>query len=185
MVQAHELLTFAGRDEWRAWLELYHRQAPEAWVVISKNRACPATVSLSEAQDEALCFGWVDVMSKRIDDSCYSLRFTPRRTGSGWSITNVRRVEQLVRQGRMTESGLAKIAEAHANGQWDAAVKSAQTDVIPEDLEKALRRTRGALSGYKGLLDSRKRQLLHGLLTAKSPATRQRRIEKIVQESTK
>ncbi len=82
----------------------------------------------------------------------------------------------------MAEAGMAKIVEAHQNGQWDAALQSEQTDVIPADLEMALRRREGALFGYKSLTHSRKKQLLHRLLTAKNEAIRQRRIEAIVRE---
>jgi len=97
-------------------------------------------------------------------------------------MTNIRRVETLIAAGRMTEAGLAKITEAQHNGQWEAGIKSEQTDQIPADLEKALRRSQGALNRYKSLPHSRKKQLLRGLFTAKSEATRQRRIAAIVQE---
>ncbi len=139
-------------------------------------------LSFNEALEEALCFGWVDVMNKRIDDSRYALRFTPRRAGSAWSISNIRRVEKLIAAGLMTKAGLKKVAEAQQNGQWDTALRVEQTDLVPTDVQKALRRRKGALAGYKNLTHSRKRELLRWLLTAKSQATRQRRIEAIVQE---
>jgi uncharacterized protein YdeI (YjbR/CyaY-like superfamily) len=179
----HELWSFPTRSELRAWLQAHHDQADEVWVVILKGKSKnPASLTLEEAQEEALCFGWVDVMNKRIDEARYALRFTPRRAGSAWSISNVRRVEQLTAAGRMTEAGLQTVAEAQANGQWETALRIEQTEVIPEDLEKALRREKGALAAYKGLSHSRKRQLLRLLLTAKSEATRQRRIAAILTE---
>ncbi|HSD85425.1 MAG TPA: YdeI/OmpD-associated family protein [Anaerolineae bacterium] len=147
-----------------------------------KKGAHPASLSFEEAQAEALCFGWTDVKSKNIDPARYALRFTPRRANSVWSMTNIRRVETLIAAGRMTDAGLARITEAQHNGQWEAGIKSEQTDQIPADLEKALRRSRGALDRYKSLPHSHKKQLLRGLFTAKSPATRQRRIEAIVQK---
>ncbi len=182
MTDDRELLSFTSRDEWRSWLKSHHDRATEAWLVLYKKGAREASLSLHEAQEEALCFGWVDVMSKSIDSSRYSLRFTPRRAGSVWSISNIRRVERLINAGLMTEAGFEKVAEAHQSGQWDAVIRSERTDRVPTDLEKALRRRKGALAGYRSLTDSRKRQLLHGLLTAKSQATRQRRIEAIIQE---
>ena len=181
MMDDRELLSFEDRDEWRAWLASNHDRATEAWIVIYKKSAREVALTLDEAQGEALCFGWVDVMSRRVDDARYALRFTPRRAGSLWSLTNIRHVERLIAAGRMTEAGMVKIDEAKQNGQWEAALASERTDVIPADLEKALRRRKGALAGYKKLTDSRKRQILHQLLSAKNPATRQRRIEAIVQ----
>jgi len=177
-----ELLSFTSRDEWRSWLESHYDRATEAWLVLYKTGAREASLSLHEAQEEALCFGWVDVMNKRIDGSRYSLRFTPRRAGSAWSISNIRRVEQLIKADLMTEAGLKKVAEAHQNGQWDTALRIEQTDLVPTDLEKALRRRKGALAGYRNLTHSRKRQILRWLSTAKSQGTRQRRIEAIIQE---
>ncbi|MGH9839726.1 MAG: YdeI/OmpD-associated family protein [Blastocatellia bacterium] len=82
----------------------------------------------------------------------------------------------------MTEAGLKKVAEAHQNGQWDAAIRIEQTDVIPTDLEKVLRRRKGALAGYRRLTHSRKRQILRWPLASKSQVTRQRRVEAVVQE---
>lgn len=182
MPDESELLFFNSRAEWRAWLEANHDQALEARIMIYKQGPRQAWLSLNEAQEEALCFGWVDVKNKRIDNSRYSLLFNPRRPGSAWSISNIRRVERLIQAGLMMEAGLAKVAEAHENGQWDIALRIEQTDLIPPELEKALRKRKGGLRGYRRLKHSRKRQILRWLLTAKGPATRQRRIEAVVQE---
>ncbi len=180
-----KLLSFTSRTEWRAWLESHHDHASEAQVVIYKTGPRKAHLSLNEAQEEALCFGWVDVKNKRIDSSRYSLLFKPRKAGSAWSISNIRRVERLIEAGLMTEAGLAKVAAAHGDGQWDAALRIEKTDLIPPDLEKALRKRKGALIGYRSLTHSRRRQILRRLLTAKRQATRQRIIEAIVQEVVK
>ena len=185
MTAEQKLLLFAHRDEWRAWLRANHNQVTEAWLILYKKGAHTASLSFEEAQAEALCFGWTDVKSKNIDHSRYALRFTPRRANSVWSMTNIRRVETLIAAGRMTAAGLAKVTEAQHNGQWEAGIKSEQTDHIPADLEKALHRSKGALDRYKNLPHSRKKQLLRGLLTAKSGASRQRRIAAIVQEVSK
>jgi uncharacterized protein YdeI (YjbR/CyaY-like superfamily) len=141
-----------------------------------------AYLSLHEAQAEALCFGWVDIKNKRLDSSSYSLLFKPRRAGSAWPISNIRRVERLIHAGLMTEAGLAKVAAAHDEGQWDAALRIEHMDVIPPDLEKSLRKRKGALMGYRNLTHSRRRQILRWLLTAKGQATIHRRIEALVQE---
>jgi uncharacterized protein YdeI (YjbR/CyaY-like superfamily) len=177
-----ELLSFNSRSEWRAWLAAHHQQATEARVVIYKRGPRKACLSLNDAQEEALCFGWVDVKNKRLDEDRYSLLFSPRRAGSSWSISNIQRVEQLIKAGQMTDAGLAKVTEAQANGQWAIALRIEQTDLIPPELDHALRKRRGALLGYRSLTHSRKRQILRWLLTAKSQVTRQRRIDAIVQE---
>jgi uncharacterized protein YdeI (YjbR/CyaY-like superfamily) len=185
MPDTDELLSFNNRAEWRAWLAANYCHVNEARIVIYKSGPRQGAFSLHDAQEEALCFGWVDVKNQRLDSSRYTLLFSPRRAGSTWSISNIRRVEQLTQAGLMMEAGLAKVAEAQANGQWEIALQVEQTDVIPPDLEQALRHKQGALVGYQGLTNSRKRQILRGLLTAKSATTRQRCIAAIVQEALK
>ena len=182
MSDDRELLSFSHRAEWRAWLAAHHAQAAEAWLVIYKTGPRKSLLTLHDAQEEALCFGWIEVSNKRLDADRYALRFTPRKSGSAWSISNTLRAEKLTAAGLMTEAGLQKVDEAHHNGQWAAALRIEQTDLIPDDLEKALRPRKGALAGYRNLSRSRKRQILRGLLSAKSHETRQRRIEAIVQE---
>ena len=182
------MLTFNSRDEWRSWLSSHYDRVSEAWLVLYKKgprQTRQISLSLSEAQEEALCFGWIDHLSKTLDSSRFMLRFTPRRAGSIWSITNINRVGRLTQDGMMTKAGLEKVAEAQQNGQWQAAIARERTDLLPKELAKALRRRKGALAGFRGLANSRKKQLLHWLLTAKSQATRQRRLEAIVQEAAK
>jgi uncharacterized protein YdeI (YjbR/CyaY-like superfamily) len=177
-------MTFTGRGEWRNWLESHHRKADEAWLVLYKKGVREGSLSLDEIVEEALCFGWIDGKLRGLDKERYSLRFTPRRNKSVWSVSNIRRVERLIREGLMTESGMEKVVEARKSGQWDAAISREQTDVIPADLEKALRGKKGAVAGYRSLSNSRKKQLLHWLLTARRPDTRQRRIAAIVRETS-
>ena len=184
MIDSRHHLAFTNRAEWRSWLQSNHARATEAWLVLYKKRARQPSLSIAETQEEALCFGWIDHLSKSLDGSRFLLRFTPRRAGSIWSITNIRRVEKLIAAGLMTAAGREKIAEAQQNGQWEAAIARERTDLIPTGLQRALRRRKGALAGYRSLANSRKKQLLHWLLTARSEATRNRRIEAIVQEVT-
>ncbi|MGD8553919.1 MAG: YdeI/OmpD-associated family protein [Anaerolineales bacterium] len=177
-----ELLTFANRAEWRAWLQDHHHQSGEAWLVFFKKGVRQGSLTLDEAVQEALCFGWIDGRLRSLDQARYSVRFTPRRADSVWSISNIQRVEKLIQEGLMTEAGMAKVEQGHRSGQWEAAIRRERTDLIPPDLEKALRRKKGALAGYRNLTDSRKKQLLHWLLTAKKPETRNSRIQAIVSE---
>ena len=182
MADPQEFLTFTDRAAWRKWLELNHLNAQEAWLVLKKKRAEGASLSLEHAVREALCFGWIDGKLKSLDQDRYSLRFSPRRPNSVWSISNVRRVGELISEGLMTEAGLQKVAEGRLSGQWEAAERREQVDLIPSDLEKALRRRKGAIGAYRSLAPSRRKQLLHWLMTSKRPETREERVEAIVEE---
>jgi uncharacterized protein YdeI (YjbR/CyaY-like superfamily) len=107
--------------ELRAWLEGNHASEDEVWLVISKKRSTTPSVTLAQATEEALCFGWIDSAMQPIDDERYALRYTPRRKGSNWSERNKARVATLIEEGRMTDAGLAAIDEAKRNGRWDPA----------------------------------------------------------------
>ena len=88
------------------------------WLVIRKKHAASPGVTLAEATEEALCFGWIDSSMKPIDGETYALRYTPRRRGSNWSERNKELVARLIEESRMTEAGLAKIDEAKQTGRW-------------------------------------------------------------------
>jgi uncharacterized protein YdeI (YjbR/CyaY-like superfamily) len=182
MEESPHYIEFGDRSQWRAWLEAHHADTDVVWLVHYKKGFQESTLLYEDAVEEALCFGWIDGQLRRLDERRYILRYTPRRRNSVWSISNIRRAERLSRQGRMTLVGLDKIAEAKETGQWQAAIRREQVDIIPPDLEGVLERIEGAVAAYHALPDSRKKQFIYWLQTAKRPATKRRRIAKIVAE---
>jgi uncharacterized protein YdeI (YjbR/CyaY-like superfamily) len=177
-----EALEFANAADWRSWLETHHANHPEAWLVIHKVNFDHLGIGLEEAVKQALCFGWIDGTLKRRDEETYFLRFSPRRAQSVWSIRNVRRAERLILEGQITSAGLKKIKEAMENGQWEAAHLRENTDEIPERLQKALSRRKGALAAFRAMGPARKKQLLYWLQTAKRTDTERKRIQAIIEE---
>jgi uncharacterized protein YdeI (YjbR/CyaY-like superfamily) len=117
-------LAFPTGEEWRTWLEAHHASAEEAWVLIAKKHGAAPLLSLVEATEEALCFGWIDSAMRPIDAARFALRYTPRRQASNWSPTNRARVERLIEEGRMADAGFAAIEEAKRNGRWDDLKRS-------------------------------------------------------------
>ena len=182
MVEPADCLEFRDRDQWRSWLEANHAQAEEAWLVHYKKGFQEGTLTLGEAVEEALCYGWIDSTLRRVDQRRYALRYSPRRPNSIWSQSNKRRVRRLTREGRMAPAGLAAVAQAKENGQWEAATRREQVDLIPPELEAALRARHGARDAYLALPASRRKQLIHWITSAKRPVTRQRRIAAILEE---
>jgi uncharacterized protein YdeI (YjbR/CyaY-like superfamily) len=170
-------LVFPNRDEWRAWLKAHHATEKEAWLIHYKKHTGKQGLSLEDAVEEALCFGWIDGLLKPIDAEKYALRYSPRKKGSVWSETNKRRVKQLIKQGRVTEAGLAKVREAKANGQWHAAKLREDTTNIPDDLMQALQADPQVQRIFDRLAPSHKRQYLYWITSAKTDKTRQRRIQ--------
>ena len=180
MIIIGQQLRFANRDKWRAWLEENHTTAGEAWLVHYKKHTGQPGLSLEEAVEEALCFGWIDGVLRPIDDEKYALRYSPRKKGSIWSEVNKRRVRKLIKQGRMTEAGLAKIREAKANGEWLAATQREDTTNIPADLKKALKANKQTWRNFESLALSHKKLFIYWITSAKTDVTRQRRIQETV-----
>ena len=107
-----EPVYFASPADFHAWLEANHDDAEDVWVAIYKKGSEKTGITLAEAQDEALRFGWVDSLARKVDDDAYKLRFTPRRPGSHWTDANLARAEELRAEGEMHEAGIRAL-EAH------------------------------------------------------------------------
>jgi uncharacterized protein YdeI (YjbR/CyaY-like superfamily) len=181
MLEIGKRKSFKNRAVWRAWLVKNHAAEKELWLVFYKKNSNKPTVTYDEAVEEALCFGWIDSIIKAIDEEQYATRFSPRKSGSVWSETNKRRVVKMIKQGRMTPIGLAKIQEAKKNGEWDKASQRDDTSVVPDDLKHALQANKQAQRNFETVSRSQKRLFIYWITSAKRDETRQRRIRKTMQ----
>lgn len=177
-----DYLEFEHRDHWRRWLEKNHAAETRAWLIIYRKGYQDQGLELDEAVEEALCYGWIDGKLKSIDEMRFALRFTPRAANSVWSMSNIRRVDKLTAEGRMTRAGQLKVVEARENGEWDAAIRREQVDIIPADLEAELIKIDGALDAYRAIPDSHKKRYIYWLQSAKQKPTRHRRIKRIIEQ---
>lgn len=100
-----------NRNEWRAWLTQHYADKTEIWVVFYKKHTGKPTLLYQDAVEEALCFGWIDGMERRMDDERYALRFTPRRPKSNWTEKNIEIFKRLEKEGLVTESGKKAFAD--------------------------------------------------------------------------
>ena len=114
-------LTLASAAEWEAWLETNHASADGVWLRIAKKGSGKTTVTISEALDLCLCFGWIDSNRRALDDDYYLQRYTPRRLASNWSRINKDKVAKLTAARRMRPAGLAEVERAKADGRWDVS----------------------------------------------------------------
>ena len=174
---------FATPAGWRAWLQAHYAGESELWLAIYKKGSGQTGVTYEEAVEEALCYGWIDGLVQTIDEEKYAVRFSPRKPGSVWAESNKRRVEKLIQEGRMAEPGLQKVAAAKASGEWEAASRREDVDTLPPVLEQALRAHQGALTGFQALPASRRKGLIWWLSDAKRDATRQKRLQAIIDEA--
>lgn len=99
-------LYFTNRNSWRAWLEKNHDREKDIWLIYYRKASGKPRIPYNEAVEEALCFGWIDSIEKRIDDELFAQRFSPRRPKSNWSILNLERMKRLIKDGLMTPAGL-------------------------------------------------------------------------------
>ena len=120
---ATEHLVCKHDKSWHFWLLKNHLRLNEVWLIFFKGEKSNLHINHDQALDEALCFGWIDNMVKRIDDERYALRFTRRKEKSSWSAGNKARVKRLIEQKRMAPAGYAVVKAAKANGSWNAPKK--------------------------------------------------------------
>ncbi|TME25743.1 MAG: hypothetical protein E6I68_01325 [Chloroflexi bacterium] len=104
-----ETVTFRTRDGWRRWLAKHHDNKKEVWLVYYKKSSGKTGVSYDASVEEALAYGWIDGLTKSVDEHSYASRFTPRKPKSNWSPSNIARVKKLLEEGRMAEPGLATL----------------------------------------------------------------------------
>jgi uncharacterized protein YdeI (YjbR/CyaY-like superfamily) len=167
-----DVLDFPDAADWESWLEAHHDQQAEAWLRIAKRHSGIATITIVEALDVALCFGWIDGQRRALDDVSFLQRYSRRRPRSSWSKVNVAKVEALTAAGRMRPAGFAEVAAAEADGRWEAAYESQRTATIPPDLAAALAGNARANAAFERLGRSDRYAVILPLLKARAPETR-------------
>jgi uncharacterized protein YdeI (YjbR/CyaY-like superfamily) len=177
---------FRSITEWSFWLDENHLDESAIWLIIQKKASRKPGVRYEEAVLEAVAHGWIDGKMRRINDDAFMQRFTPRRRNSVWSLSNRKRAERLISEGRMTPAGLKTVKEAKQNGRWDKASSSSRGAAdVPEDLIEALKRSRTAHENFESFPPSARFMYIHWINEAKRQDTRERRIHTVVDRSEK
>ena len=171
-----------NRAEWRAWLASNHDKEIEVWLVYYKKGTGVASIDYESSVEEALCYGWVDSIIKKLDETKYARKFTPRKDDSKWSPSNKRRVENLIQEGLMTEYGLQKVEAAKQSGQWDAPDQRPKlTFEISTEFAEALSKNMKARETFETLAPTYQKQYLGWIEVAKRPETREKRIKESIE----
>ena len=166
--------------EWEDWLAANHEGSTGVWLKIAKKHSGRTTVSITDALDVALCYGWIDGIRRSHDEDHYLQRYLPRRPNSHWSKVNVAKVESLIAAGRMRASGLAQVEAAKADGRWAGAYESQKNAKVPADLAAALEQNSRARSYFEQLGKSDRYQVILPLLKAKTPKSRTLLLDKTI-----
>ncbi len=176
-----ESVLFEKASDWEQWLDANHDKSSGVWLKIVKKGSDKMSVSISDALDIALCFGWIDSQRQKLDDDFYLQRYTPRRKNSKWSQVNVEKVEALIQADKMRDAGFREIESAKADGRWDMAYQSQHTATVPEDLQQALDANPVASAFFETISRVNRYAIIYRVTTAKKPETRQKHIEKYIQ----
>lgn len=181
MMREFKRVEVMSRADLRRWLADNHRQPESVWLVTYK-KACgtPPHCPYADVVEEALCFGWIDSLARRLDGRRSMLLLSPRRPGSAWSRPNKGRAERLIESGLMTPAGLEKIERAKADGTW-SALDEVEALVIPDDLAAALKQNPAAAQHFDAFPRSAKRGILEWIGAARRPATREARVARTVE----
>ena len=167
------------RVEWRRWLVKNFARSEEIWLGFYKKASGKQTISYDHAVEEALCFGWVDGMKKKLDEECYAFRFTPRKAKSQWSNSNLQRVERLIAEGKMTPAGLKVY-----NSEQRLEVPPMPTRMPPE-LEKEFRKQKVAWANFEKFPPGYRRLTTGWVASAKKEETQRKRLEKLIEHSAR
>ena len=167
LMKINEKLYVANRDDWRMWLEKNLDTKKRVWLIFYKKHADRPSIPYDDAVEEALCFGWIDSIIKRIDNETFARKFTPRKDKSKWSELNKKRVRKMIKEGKMTEAGLTKIREAKKSGEWFKTASPKSELVIPQYIKKALIKNQKALANFNKLANSYRKQYIGWITSAK------------------
>ena len=175
---------FKNPAAFRKWLEKNHDRRDELLVGFYKRGSGKPSITWQESVDQALCFGWIDGVRKRIDDVSYTIRFTPRRKRSIWSAINIGRVEVLTKLGLMHDAGLAAFAQRTDDRSRVYSFESAPKELAIED-QKKFRANEAAWKFFNEQPPSYRRIVVHWIVTAKKEETHAKRLAKLIDYSAR
>ncbi len=182
-MEPHDVTHFATPNLFRAWLEQHHGSTEELWVGYWKKSTGQASVTWEETVDEALCFGWIDGIRKRIDDDAYTIRFTPRRPKSIWSRRNIDRIEALSQAGRVAPSGAETYARRTADRSEVYSFEQATPAELSAEYAGRLQADEAAWQDWQSRPPGYRKQVSNWVMSAKREATRERRLASLIEDS--
>ncbi|GII04495.1 YdeI/OmpD-associated family protein [Planobispora takensis] len=174
------MMHFTDAAQWESWLAAHHEDEGGAWLVIARKGSPVVAVTIEQALEVALCYGWIDSHRRSCDEHRFLQRYSRRRRGSSWSRVNVERVEALTAAGRMRPPGLAQVAAARADGRWAAAYTAQRAVTVPPDLARALADCPQAAARFETLDKTGRYRMILPLLKARTPAGRAARLDKAI-----
>jgi uncharacterized protein YdeI (YjbR/CyaY-like superfamily) len=174
---------FATPETFRAWLEENHETATELLVGFHKTGSDKPSMTWPESVEQALCFGWIDGVRRSLDDTSYTIRFTPRRPSSTWSRVNLDKVEELKRRGLMRPAGLRAYDERREAKTGIYSHEQREAAELPTEYEARLRANTAAWQDWTARPPSYRKAAVWWVVSAKKVETRERRLARLIEDS--
>jgi len=174
---------FATPAAWRRWLEKHHDSAQELLVGLYKTTSGKASITWPQSVDEALCFGWIDGVRRRIDEDRYSIRFTPRKPTSTWSAVNVKRMGELIAAGRVAPAGLAAFEKRSTKRTGIYSYEQRNEATFPKPFEQRFRAAKEAWRHFQAEAPWYRRMTAYWVMSAKKEETREKRLAELIEAS--
>jgi uncharacterized protein YdeI (YjbR/CyaY-like superfamily) len=171
---------FATPGAFRVWLTKHHRLAREFLVGFRKMGSGEPSITWPEAVDQALCFGWIDGVRRRLSDSSYAVRFTPRKPGSTWSAVNIARVAELEAEGSMRPAGRRAFAQRSAEKSRMYSYERSRAATLEPALQAKFEANRKAWGFFQSQAPSYQRKVIHWITSAKQAETRLARLTRLM-----
>jgi uncharacterized protein YdeI (YjbR/CyaY-like superfamily) len=182
---SEDTLYIPNREEWRKWLEMNHDSKALVWLIYYKKHTGKPSIRYDYAVEEALCFGWIDSLVRRIDEERYMQKYTPRKPKSTWSKHNVKRVEKMIELGKMAPEGMKLYQYAIDNCLLPEPEEKTGGEVlfpeVPDYFTKALAANPEAGETFNSLAPSYKLQYLGWIMEAKKEETRKKRLNEAIE----
>jgi uncharacterized protein YdeI (YjbR/CyaY-like superfamily) len=175
---------FRTPADFGTWLEKNHATATELWVGFYTKDSRKPSITWAESVDQALCFGWIDGIRKRVDEISYQIRFTPRRHGSIWSVINIKRAKELARQEQMRPAGLKAFAARIENKSGIYSYEQRSTE-LSQPYANLLKKNKAAWNFFEKQPPSYRKMIGWWIISAKKEETRMARLAKLISESAK
>ncbi len=169
-----------NRKEWRNWLEKNHSSMKEIWLVYYKKHTNKPTISYKESIEEAICFGWIDGIKKKIDGEKYTHRFTQRKKNSKWSPANIEIAERMIKTGMMTTGGLNVYRNRKEYEKDFLKIRSSIGDSLTPDLAEILKTQEKVWNNFNNLSPSHRKQYVLWINSAKKEVTKQKRLAEAI-----
>jgi uncharacterized protein YdeI (YjbR/CyaY-like superfamily) len=178
-----EPVFFEKPEDFYKWLEKNHKTEKELIVGFYKTGSGKPSITWPESVDQALCFGWIDGVRRSLGEESYTIRFTPRKPNSIWSVVNIKKMEQLMAKGLLKPEGLAAFEKRTEAKSRIYSHEQEEAGRLSPEFEKAFKANKSAWDFFTTQAPSYQKVMIHHVMTAKQEKTRQARFEKLLQAS--